>query len=57
MAKRKIYLATSLIGQTVGVREEDDGRWLVSFLHLDLGFIERDRTFTPASASGAGVTH
>jgi transposase InsO family protein len=55
MAKRQIYVSTALAGQTLGVREEDDGRWLVSFLHLDLGFIERDRTFLPASASGAGA--
>jgi putative transposase len=29
-------------GQTVGLREEDDGIWLVSFLEYDLGFFDQD---------------
>jgi len=45
--RREIYLATALHGQSVGLREEDDGRWLVTFMTLDLGHVERDRTFTP----------
>lgn len=40
-----IYIATvgalnltpALAGQDVGIREELDGRWLISFAHLDLG--------------------
>jgi transposase InsO family protein len=51
-ANRKVYLSEALAGQTVGLREEDDGRWLVSFVDLDLGFLERDRTFTAAPPPG-----
>jgi hypothetical protein len=45
----------ALAGQTVGLREDDDGRWLVSFLNIDLVFVERDRTFSATPPSGAGV--
>lgn len=44
---RRIYLCAALSGQLVGVREEDPDRWLVSFLNLDLGYIEPDGRLTP----------
>ena len=31
------YLSSALAGQRVGLREEEGGRWLISFLHIDLG--------------------
>ena len=34
---KKIKLSTSLAGQAVGVKELDDGIWLVSFMDYDLG--------------------
>lgn len=34
-----LYLASALAGHHVGLRECDDDRWLVSFMHLDLGHI------------------
>jgi transposase InsO family protein len=34
---RSVFLAYSLAGQPVGVREQDDGRWLVAFMDLELG--------------------
>jgi putative transposase len=34
---RQAFLATALAGQLVGLREMDDGLWLVTFLALDLG--------------------
>jgi len=43
----KTYLATALTGQPVGIREEDDGRWLVSFMGLDLGHVATNNTFIP----------
>ena len=43
----QIYLATALATQDVGIREGDDGRWLVTFATIDLGHVEPDRTFTP----------
>lgn len=44
--RREVYLAQALRGQPVGVREEDDGRWLVTFASLDLGHVV-DRIFVP----------
>lgn len=38
-----VMLTTSLAGHDVGVREEHDGRWLVTFASLDLGFVDRTR--------------
>jgi transposase InsO family protein len=38
--RKKINLSTSLAGQAVGVREVDDGIWLVSFMEYDLGYID-----------------
>ena len=37
---RRVYLTPALAGQFVGIREEGDDRWLVSFLQIDLGHIE-----------------
>ena len=42
----QIVLTNALGNQLVGVREELDGRWLVTFMNVDLGHVERDRTFT-----------
>lgn len=38
--RRQVYLTTALAGQLVGIREDGDDRWLVSFLHIDLGYVE-----------------
>jgi transposase InsO family protein len=45
--RRELYLSQALAGQSVGIREEAHGRWLVSFLDLDLGHVEPDHRFTP----------
>jgi putative transposase len=42
IGKRKINLSTVFAGQTLGIREEDDKIWLVSFLGFDLGFFDED---------------
>lgn len=42
-----LYLSCALADQEVGLREEDDGRWLISFASLDLGHVELNKTFTP----------
>jgi transposase InsO family protein len=44
--RKQIYLSSALAFQYVGLREEDDGRWLVSFMSLDLGHIT-NHTFAP----------
>lgn len=38
--RKKINLSKSLAGQAVGVKEVDDGIWLVSFMEYDLGYID-----------------
>src|ERR1700757_4362132 len=41
---KKINLSVSLAGQAVGVKEVDDGIWLVSFMDYDLGYIDLEET-------------
>ena len=38
--RKKINLSRSLAGRAVGVKEVDDGIWLVSFMDYDLGYID-----------------
>jgi transposase InsO family protein len=46
--RKKINLTRSLAGQAVGVKEVDDGIWLVSFMDYDLGYIDlEERTLQP----------
>jgi putative transposase len=37
---RKINLSQVFAGQLVGVRQETDRIWLVSFMHYDLGYFD-----------------
>jgi hypothetical protein len=46
--KKKINLSTSLAGQAVGIKEVDEGIWLVSFMDYDLGYIDLEEK-TPAT--------
>jgi len=46
--RKKINLSMSLAGQAVGVKEVDNGIWLVSFMVYDLGYIDlEERTLQP----------
>jgi len=46
--RKKINLSTCLAGQAVGVKEVDDGIWLVSFMEYDLGYIDlEEKTLQP----------
>jgi transposase InsO family protein len=56
--RKKINLSTVFAGQTVGIREVDDGVWLVSFMHYDLGYIDLEqRTLQPLdNPFGPGVS-
>ena len=40
--RRKINLSNVFAGQMVGIREVADQIWLVSFMHYDLGFFDKD---------------
>jgi len=46
--RKKINLSSCLAGQAVGIKEVDDGIWLVSFMDYDLGFIDlEEKTLQP----------
>ena len=39
MHRKKISISYTLAGQLVGIKENDDRIWIVSFMHYDLGYI------------------
>ena len=41
--RKKINLSTVLAGQTLGITEVDDGIWLASFMHYDLGYFDLEQ--------------
>jgi transposase InsO family protein len=41
--RKKINISTVLAGQRLGIKEVDDGIWLVSFTHYDLGYIDLEQ--------------
>jgi transposase InsO family protein len=43
MQRKKINISTVLAGQSLGIKEVDDGIWLVSFMHYDLGYIDLEQ--------------
>lgn len=48
MHRKKINISTVLAGQKLGIKEVDEGIWLVSFMHYDLGYIDLEqRTLQP----------
>ena len=48
MHRKKINISTVIAGQRLGIKEVDDGIWLVSFMPYDLGYIDLEqRTLQP----------
>jgi len=41
--RKKINLSTVLAGQRLGIKEVDEGIWLVSFMHYDLGYFDLEQ--------------
>jgi len=41
--RKKINISIVLAGQRLGIKEVDDGIWLVSFSHYDLGYIDLEQ--------------
>ncbi|WP_052451620.1 MULTISPECIES: hypothetical protein [Rhizobium] len=41
--RKKVNISTVLAGQKLGIKEVDDGIWLVSFMHYDLGYIDLEQ--------------
>ena len=48
MHRKRVNISTVLAGPRVGIKEVDEGIWLVSFMHYDLGYIDLEqRTLQP----------
>ncbi|GIK88346.1 MAG: transposase [Betaproteobacteria bacterium] len=43
MYRKRISLSHVLAGQRVGIKEVDEGIWIVSFMHYDLGYIDLEQ--------------
>jgi transposase InsO family protein len=43
MHKKKINISTVLAGQRLGIKEVDEGIWLVTFMRYDLGYIDLEQ--------------
>ena len=43
MHRKKINISTVLAGQKLGIKEVEDGIWLVSFMAYDLGYIDLEQ--------------
>ena len=43
MHRKRINISTVLAGQRVGIKEVDEGIWLVSFMQYDLGYIDLEQ--------------
>jgi transposase InsO family protein len=55
--RERFFVSTVLAGELVGMREIDDGRWLVSFMQLDLGHYDcRSKRFTAIGTEPQEVT-
>jgi hypothetical protein len=47
-AAQRINLSTVLAGRAVGIKEVEEGIWLVSFMDNDLGYIDlEEKTLQP----------
>ena len=43
MHRKRISISHVLAGQRVGIKEVDEGIWIVSFMHYDLGYIDLEQ--------------
>src|SRR2546430_5983167 len=41
--RKRINVSTVLAGQKLGIKEVDDGIWLASFMHYDLGYFDLEQ--------------
>lgn len=42
LGKKKINLSRVFAGQKIGIRETEDGIWLASFMHYDIGYFDTE---------------
>ena len=43
MQRKRINVSTVLAGERLGIKEVDEGIWIVSFMSYDLGFIDLEQ--------------
>jgi hypothetical protein len=43
MHRKRVNLSQVFAGQRVGIKEVNEGIWLVSFMHYDLGYIDLEQ--------------
>jgi hypothetical protein len=43
MHRKRANVSTVLAGQRLGIKEVDEGIWIVSFMRYDLGFIDLEQ--------------
>ena len=54
MHRKKINISAVLAGHRLGINEVDDGIWLVSFMHYDLGYIDLEQRTLQTSGNPFG---
>jgi hypothetical protein len=52
--RKKINIFTVLAGQRLGIKEVDEGIWLVNFIDYDLGYIDLEQRQTLDNPLGPG---
>ena len=52
--RKKVNIGTVVVGQRVTLKEVDDGIWLVSFIHYDLGQINLEQITLQAIDNSLG---
>ena len=58
MHRKKINISTVLAGQRLGIKEVDEGIWLVSFMRYDLGYIDLEQEpCRPSTTRSARACH
>jgi hypothetical protein len=54
MYRKRINLSYVLAGQRLGIKEVDEGIWIVSFMHYDLGYVDLEqKTLQPLETRSA----
>lgn len=53
--RERINISTVLAGQKLGIKEVDDGIWLVSFMHYDLGYFDLEQETLQPSTTPNGT--
>ena len=43
MHRKKINISSALAGQRLGIKEVDEGIWLICFMNYDLGYIDLEQ--------------